>query len=304
MLPNAGCERLLSTAATAIASGYAAGYIGALPAWPLLPPAASTTSPLLFAYWIACSMPGRLAATEAQVDDPGAVIGGPDDTLGDVRGDAAAVRVEHAHRKDVHVGRGAGDAEPVVDVGGDDPGDVRAVTVGVDAAVVARVHVVHAREHRAGEILVVGLDTGVDDRDDDAPAPGHRPRRLERDLVERPLLRAHRVVLAAGDLERVDGLVALDAEDLRARRRRSAALVASSAAARPVTTCEVAVGGLGDDPGVGRNRRGRRPLSARAGAGDTAERERRDRRTVVAIRALRAERRCTTWHSVPPERIV
>ncbi len=91
--------------------------------------------------------------------------------------DAAAVRVEHAHRKDLHVGRGAGDAERVVHVRGDDARDVGAVTVGVDATVAARLDEVLAREHRTREVLVVGLDPGVDDRDDDAGAPGHGPRR-------------------------------------------------------------------------------------------------------------------------------
>ena len=163
---------------------------------------------------------GRLPPTETQVDDPGAVIGSPDDPLGDVGGDPPAARVEHADRQDLDVGSCAGDADAVVDVRGDHSGNVRAVTVGVDAAVATRLHVVDAGEHRTGELLVVGLHSGVDHCDLHALTAGHGPRLLEGDLVERPLLRAQRVVLAAA--ERVHGLVALDADHGRCRgcRRR------------------------------------------------------------------------------------
>ena len=50
--------------------------------------------------------------------------------------------------------------------------------------------------HDGAEILVRGVDAGVDHRDGDTRTAGRRPGPLERRLVERPLLRAHRVVLA------------------------------------------------------------------------------------------------------------
>ena len=96
---------------------------------------------------------------------------------GDVGGGTASRRVEHPDRQDLHPGRRARDADAVVRVRGDDPGDVRAVTGGVDLAVVRRGRTSRASaarsmpgHDRTREVLVRSEHAGVDDRDRDAGA--------------------------------------------------------------------------------------------------------------------------------------
>src|SRR5439155_23614291 len=108
----------------------------------------------------------RLAAAgtaEAEVDHRRGVrvvgragdvqAGGPADRVGDVAvGAPAALDAEHAHREEAAVPVDAGDAEVVVGVSGDDPGDVHPVQaarggigaahvggIGIAPAAVARV---------------------------------------------------------------------------------------------------------------------------------------------------------------------
>ena len=71
---------------------------------------------------------------EAEVDHPRAVVGGPHDALGHVRAPPAALvgGREDPHGQDPDVGRGTGDALPVVRHGRDRPGDVGAVPAVVD----------------------------------------------------------------------------------------------------------------------------------------------------------------------------
>src|SRR5512135_2639987 len=66
---------------------------------------------------------------EGDVDDASAVVDRIGDPLCDVGYRSAAGAVERLDREDARVRRDARDAEGVVRVGGDDPGDVRAVRV-------------------------------------------------------------------------------------------------------------------------------------------------------------------------------
>ena len=76
-----------------------------------------------------------------------------------------------------------------------------------EGSIAARVHEVIALDHSAGEILVGGAHTGVDDGDDHARTIGRRPGSLEVEAVERPLAASVGVVD-----ERLDGGVRLHHE--------------------------------------------------------------------------------------------
>ena len=149
------------------------------------------------------------SAAEAQVDDACAVLHGPHDAGRDVAGLPAAVGGEHAHGQDANAGCRAGNAAPVLRRRRDHAGDMGPVAVRIDASV-APAHEIQAGKHHAGEILVITAHAGVDDRDDDAGPVGRRPRRLERRLVERPLLRAQRIART----ERMHRHLGFDREDL------------------------------------------------------------------------------------------
>ena len=172
---------------------------------------------------------------------------------------------------------GAAPAIPtrVVDVRSDDAGNVRAVTVGVDAPVVGGLDVVLARATpiRARSWWSAWTPESMT-ATDDAAAPGHAPGLLERRPIERPLLLAQRVVLAPAT-EGGDRLVALDAQDLRGRQT-GRGVVDELARGVSGDHLEVTIGVLrhhpGGQPGDGRRgrrrviggSRGREPQNARA----------------------------------------
>ncbi len=163
--------------------------------------------------------------------DVGPGVDGPRDPFGDVAGETAAVGAEDLHGQDLRARRGTGDPGGVVALGGDGPGDVGAVSVGVlgaadpriDGLAVVAVQEVRAREHVAREVGVIRHHAGVDDRDRDASTLRvvSCPCGLERNLGERPLLAEARVVRRG----RVHRLIDVHADQvtvgcLRFRHRR------------------------------------------------------------------------------------
>jgi len=116
------------------------------------------------------------------------VVGGPVDAGRDLVGVAVAAVVEHAHGEDLGTGRDRLDPDAVTGQRVDDAGDVGAVAVAVLRRVVVVDEVV-PRQQLAREVRVVGLDAGVDDRDDRAGAGAHRMGGVRVDHVQPPLVR-------------------------------------------------------------------------------------------------------------------
>ena len=171
------------------------------------------------------------AAAEAEVDDVGAVVGGPPDPGGHVvggpggRAGAAAVAavLEHADRQEAGVGRHAGDAPAVVGGGQRDAGHVGAVAV----VVLARARARRRRRRSAPMQLTCAVELA-------APGPrgpGRRPESTTAMVMPSPVPRAH----APG---RADALEApleplLEHRVVRRRRRRRRPARARRSAASP-----------------------------------------------------------------------
>src|SRR5262249_52057993 len=130
-----------------------------------------------------------------------AVLGGPTDAVGDVRGRAPTVGVQDLHGHEARVEGDAGGADAVVRRLRDRAGDVRAV-----ALIVVRV-LVRGDEVPAGDALGVGeiaalvvrtvrlaRDAGVDDGDRHTAARREVPRARRADALHVPLLFHERVV--------------------------------------------------------------------------------------------------------------
>ncbi|CAM5426431.1 hypothetical protein STENM36S_08808 [Streptomyces tendae] len=160
---------------------------------------------------------GGGVVAQGEVDDVGAVVGGPADAFG--QGVAAglaglgaggvAVLQDHAQGEDLGLRGDAHDAFGVsgaVSVTGDDPGHGGAVP-GPGAVALARAEAdqVLAGEDVAGEVGVVGLDAGVQDGDGDARALGGAPRLLGVHGVQGPLLGADAVGVRGGGRDEDEG---------------------------------------------------------------------------------------------------
>ena len=236
----------MSTAATAMASGYAAGYIGALPESPLLPRGRDHDRALAVRVLdrlctpAACPPPRLRLITRAPWSAAQMI---PFATF-DATPPPFASRTRTGRMRTP----GAAPAMPsaLLTWRGDDAGDVGAVTVRVDATVAAGGDVVHAGQHGTREILVVGPHSGVDDRHRDAAAAGDTATRTRR----RPG-RAPTAGPGTGRSRRqgVDGPVGVDAQDLRARPTLLGVIdeLVGRLAAYNV---QLTVGVLGDDPCV------------------------------------------------------
>jgi hypothetical protein len=166
-----------------------------------LPAAATTTTPASIARWIASAsaLPGhqhlRCTRPRGQREVDHARAGGDRgvDAAGDRAEVTAAVGVQCPDGQNPRAGGGAGDADAVAGVRGDDPAHVRPVAVGVVRVRVA-VDEVGAGGDVAGQIGVRGVDAGVDHRDQHAGAGRDGPRLRRADHVEVPLQRPQRVV--------------------------------------------------------------------------------------------------------------
>lgn len=155
-------------------------------------------------------MGGPGVVAEGEVDDVGAVVGGPADAVREgvatgVAGLGAGrvlVLQDDADGQDLRLRGDSHDAVGVtrsVAVPGDDarhggavpgPGHVAAVRAETDQVLVP--------EHIALEIRVQGVDAGVEDGDGDALALGRAPRLLRVHRVEAPLLGAYAVGVRGG----------------------------------------------------------------------------------------------------------
>ena len=138
----------------------------------------------------------RLGATQAHVDDTGAVVGGPDDAFDDVTHPPGSVGVEHLDRHDPRARGDPGDADAVAGGGSDDAGDMGPVTVlvgGRRPVVAAVVPGVAPRDHGRPEIRMGAVDARVDHRDDHAGSVGDGPRRFRTDQIQAPLPGTHRI---------------------------------------------------------------------------------------------------------------
>ena len=141
------------------------------------------------------------AAAEREVDDVGAVVGGPADAgrhvSGGARRRAAAVAVagvrEHPDHDELGVGGHAGHPAVVVGGGGRDAGHVGAVAVVVLGRAAAAPGVAVGADAAgrgddlAGEVLVAEVDAGVDDGDGDPVAAAGGPGLGSADVLEAPL---------------------------------------------------------------------------------------------------------------------
>ncbi len=155
---------------------------------------------------------GRVVA-EGEVDDIGAVVGGPADAVGQgVAAGAAglgaggvAVLEDHADGEDLRLGGDAEDAVVVaraVSVAGDDPGHGGAVPgPGAVAGFGAEADQVLAGEDVADQVRVAGLDAGVQDGDGDALALRGLPNLLRVHGLQGPLLGADAVGVGGGGRE-------------------------------------------------------------------------------------------------------
>ena len=120
------------------------------------------------------------AEVEAHVDHVGVVVGGEHDPGRDVVGAAAAEAIEHPHRHQLRPVGEPGEADPVVGLLGDRPGDVGAVAVAIERQAAVVDEVMAFDELARGEVgaaaeaaaeRAVG-DAGVEDRDRDAAPAG------------------------------------------------------------------------------------------------------------------------------------
>ena len=116
---------------------------------------------------------------EGQVDDLHLLLDGVADTGGDDVGGAASLGVQHADRHHHGLGGDTGHAAAVAGDGGDHAGDDGPVPLGVVGRGVG-FDQVDALDQPSGEVGVVQVDPGVEDRDDGALPAAHVPR------VERP----------------------------------------------------------------------------------------------------------------------
>ena len=160
---------------------------------------------------------GGGVVAEGEVDDVGAVVGGPADALGEgvaagVAGLGAgrvAVLEDHADGEDLRLGGDAHHAVAVaeaVSVTGDDAGHGGAVPgPGAVAPRGPEADHVLAGEDVADEVGVVGLDAGVEDGDGDALALGGLPGLLGVHGVQGPLLGADAVGVGGGGRHEREG---------------------------------------------------------------------------------------------------
>jgi hypothetical protein len=105
-------------------------------------------------------------AGQRHVDDVCAVVGGPADTLGDIRVVSVARRVENLHRQDADPTRNTSDSLVVAGLGRHHSGDRRAVAVVIDPYG-ARPRGVVAGQNPTGQVRMVGGHPGVDHCDDE-----------------------------------------------------------------------------------------------------------------------------------------
>ena len=148
---------------------------------------------------------GSRAAAEGQVQDSGAVVGGPADRVRDPDRRAASVGAKDFQGHEARERRHACDADSVVRGLRDGARDVRAVAVIVGGVVAAGEKVVPAQQARGIEI-VDRRDSGVDDRDRHAGAARRVPRGRSAGGLEVPLLRELRVVWNPERLDAHHGL--------------------------------------------------------------------------------------------------
>lgn len=143
---------------------------------------------------------GLAVVAEREVDDVGALVGGPADALGEGRAMRLAGLIprlvgafeDDADGEDLRLGGDAEDAllaARTVAVGGDDAGYRGAVAgPGTFAAPGPQADEVPARQDRAREVGMAVVDAGVQDRDGDALALGGVPGPFGVQGVEPPLL--------------------------------------------------------------------------------------------------------------------
>ena len=103
---------------------------------------------------------------EAEVEHTGAVVGRPDDSLREARRKAGAVGAQHFHGHQPAGPAVAGNADPVVRVRRDDPGDRGAVAV-VVVRVPIVVDVVVTCNELSLQVRLSGIDACVEDPDHD-----------------------------------------------------------------------------------------------------------------------------------------
>src|SRR5690606_7990676 len=153
---------------------------------------------------------GGGVVAEGEVDDVGAVVGGPADALGEGVAPGAAglgpggvaVLQDDADGQDPRLGRDTHDAlgaAGAVSVAVDDPGHGGAVPgPGPVAGAGAEADQVLAGEDVAGQVGVVGVDAGVEDGDGDARALRGLPRLLGAHGLQAPLAGADAVRVGRG----------------------------------------------------------------------------------------------------------
>ncbi len=222
---------------------------------------------------------GLAVVAEREVDDVGAVVGGPADAVGEGRAAGAlagrvALFEDHPHREDPDAGRDADHpvaALRAVAAAGDDAGHRGAVPgPGRVAAPGPEPDHVLAREHLAPQVGVVGVHAGVEHGDRDALALGRPPGVRGVDGVQRPLLGLDAVGLGHG--RRRQQREAGQRAEHRERARAGPALGESA---------ELAVGG-----GAGAGPEGTAPASAK--------------RHLASIAAFRAVRKARSTQAARP----
>ncbi len=171
---------------------------------------------------------GLAVVAEGEVDDVGALVGGPADALGQraapggagLLAGGVAVLQDHPDREDLGLGGDAHHAVAVlgpVAVTGDDRGHGGAVAgPGPVTGTGAEPYEVLAVQDVALQVGVVGVDAGVQDRDGDALALGGAPGVLGVERLQAPLLGADAVGVGDGGQQGEaggDGRYAEGAED-------------------------------------------------------------------------------------------
>ncbi len=154
---------------------------------------------------------------EGEVDDVGAVVGGPADAVGEgvaaggagLGAGGVAVLQDHPDGQDLRLGGDAQDAVGAagsVAVPGDDAGHGGAVPApGAVAGLGAEADHVLGGQDVAGEVRVVGLDAGVQDGDGDAAALRGLPGLVQVEGGQGPLLGADAVGVGGGGRQQGEG---------------------------------------------------------------------------------------------------
>jgi hypothetical protein len=154
---------------------------------------------------------------QAQVDDLGAMIGGPADAVGHGRGRAGAPPIEHLHGHQLGVERHACGPDAVVRRLRDRASDVGAVAL-IVVGVLGLVHEVEARHAlRVGEVcplrerpVVLAGDAGIDHGHHGAAARREVPCGGRPDAIEVPLVLQQRIVRNEKSVDPCERLCVLD----------------------------------------------------------------------------------------------